>query len=439
MAPKPKKKTARGKAVEDAHQYDDKITRRLPTKDLSITLKPNAQMPLGVVLGTHPLGAIVRELHENGRALEAGLKHGDVLVTINGEAVSGHHQAAALILAASAARADEPRIVVGPSTDGSPPAAENAIQLSYYEAASAEGLMLKKRSLPKLMAIDLQKETEGMNAQKKGFAFGAALLPHPLGVSCETVEKGSLAQKVGLKAGDVLVTIAGRAILDVKEATSILNASASEGRVTLPAAGAGSNWWQGGNGKQADHLAGPLRLSYYPVKAAAVELVLLNSSFLGSAADDERVQTTRGSAQPGGSNALQASRAAVGAAAGGGGGGAFPPRDGGGGRTVAFGQADSPEHVTLDGVSSQPISPSDSFHKSPQAASGAEQGRPDNAISPALRRARNSRSGSLDKGATASTAASKRPGGGTGFSLTELEEAEQRDVESLEQIASLAK
>ena len=432
MAPKPKKRTARGKAVEDAHQYDDKITRRLPTKDLSITLKPNAQTPLGVVLGTHPLGAIVRELQENGRALEAGLKHGDVLVTINGEAVSGHHQAAALILAASAARADEPRIVVGPSTDGSPPAAENAIQLSYYEAASAEGLMLKKRSLPKLMAIDLQKETEGMNAQKKGFVFGAALLPHPLGVSCETVEKGSLAQKVGLKAGDVLVTIAGRAILDVKEATSILNASASEGRVTLPAAGAGSNWWQGGNGKQADYLAGPLRLSYYPVKAAAVELVLLNSSFLGSAADDERVQTTRGSAQPGGSNALQASRAAAGAAAAGGGGG-------GGGRTVAFGQADSPEHVTLDGVSSQPISPSDSFHKSPQAASGAEQGRPDNAISPALRRARNSRSDSLDKGATASTAASKRPGGGTGFSLTELEEAEQRDVESLEQIASLAK
>ena len=106
---------------------------------------------------------------------------------------------------------------------------------------------------------------------------------------------------------------------------------------------------------------------------------------------------------------------------------------------MAFGQAGSPEHVTLDGVSSQPISPSDSFHKSPQAASGAEQGRPDNAISPALRRARNSRSDSLDKGATASTAASKRPGGGTGFSLTELEEAEQRDVESLEQIASLAK
>lgn len=199
----------------------------------------------------------------------------------------------------------------------------------------------------------------------------------------------SCALLTGLKAGDVLNTIAGRTILDVKHATAILNASLNEGKVTIPADGdSGTNWWQGSK-SQKQQLIGPLRLSYYPSKAAAVELVLINSLYLGSSTDDERALTAE---------SLRSNEAS----------GSFPP----GKRAVAIPNKVNTEGsiVTLDGISAQPISP-------------------------ALRRARMNSQGKGSRSPERNP--SKRPGGGTGFSLDELEEAEQRDVESLQEITAL--
>ena len=210
------------KAVGDALSFDDKLTRRLPLQEATIELNADkSRPPLGIRMGNHPLGAIVRELEADGAAVAANLKRGDVIVSVDGIKVTSCHQAAETIKATVL----------------------KSLELAYYKAADAEGLLLKKRKPAKLCVLDLSATSA---------KAGLTLAEHPLGllISCATDH----AAKAGLKSGDVIATLAGRVVLHPVDAARII-AEYDASRVS--------------DGT-------PLRLTVYPAKLASLELVLIN-------------------------------------------------------------------------------------------------------------------------------------------------------------------
>lgn len=264
------KSKSKGKAlaretINEAHAIDDLLTRRLPIHELKLPTSDQA----GVTLGPHPLGAVIRTLRDGSVALEAGLKLGDVIVSVDGETFETCHEAAALISKHNH-RSDGSSIqfVTAPTEedrDSPPPVrlSDAPIMLTYYKAVDAEALLLKRRKPPKLITIDA-------NATRAHFSavghFGTVLVSHPLGARCEEVKSGSLAEYAGLRTGDVLVTIGGWARGDPKDAKKYLDTFCSEAI--------------------RNNIGQMLRLTVYPAREAAIELVLLYSSFLVGSSDD---------------------------------------------------------------------------------------------------------------------------------------------------------
>lgn len=216
------------KIINDALTFDSKLTRRLPIQECTIATGkgPDGQMMLGLTMGNHPLGAIVRALLPEGPAKTAGLNCGDVISSIDGIKVTSCQSAAEIFKA-----------TVLPT-----------LELSYYFASDAAGLLHKKRKASKHVVFDV---SEAVNPRA-----GLSLAEHPLGLLIKSVNIVDPAAKAGLKEGDVIVTLAGRAVLSPDLATEIFSQYASLGKS-----------------------APPICVTYYTSKAAALELILINSSF----------------------------------------------------------------------------------------------------------------------------------------------------------------
>ena len=221
-----KASTTSSKIVNEALTFDDKLTRRLPTQDLVLKIKreTGGEVLLGIQLGNHPLGTIIRRVEPGGCAEQHGLKRGDVIATIDNIKLVGCKQAA--------------DVIRGTVID--------EIEISYYFAKDAEGLLLKKRKAAKLVILDMSNQAWGT---------GVRLEEHPLGILVADMLP-QLAAASGIKVGDVFTTIGGRCVLDVEAAYEILKNSTGVDDPT------------------------PICGTVFTAKAAALELVILNSSFV---------------------------------------------------------------------------------------------------------------------------------------------------------------
>jgi hypothetical protein len=214
------------KIINDALTFDSKLTRRLPIQECTIAVGkgPDGQMMLGLTMGNHPLGAVVRALLPGGPAKTAGLNCGDVISSIDGIKVTSCSSAAEIFKA-----------TVLPT-----------LELSFYIATDAAGLLHKKRKASKHVVFDVSDSAHPR--------AGLSLAEHPLGLLVKSAH--ATAAKAGLKEGDVIVTLAGRAVLSPDLATAIFSQYASLAKS-----------------------APPICVTYYTSKAASLELILINSSF----------------------------------------------------------------------------------------------------------------------------------------------------------------
>ena len=226
--------SAANKTINDALKFDDKLTRRLPIQEatLNVTRGEKGEAKLGLQLGNHPLGTVVRGISRGGAAENCGLKCGDVIVTIDGLKITSCQEAAVQIKSTVL----------------------DTLEISYYKASDAEGLLLKKRKAPKLCAFDA--------AEAAHERAGMTLEEHPLGLLVAETIATDPAARAGIKKGDVIVTLAGRVVLSPDYATTIINQIATLGS---PNVGAST-----------------ICVTYLPAKAATLELVLINSSYVSA-------------------------------------------------------------------------------------------------------------------------------------------------------------
>ena len=116
------------------------------------------------------------------------------------------------------------------------------LAITCYKAATCERFLLKKRTMTKLVSMD---PTAGH--------IGLTLTGHPLGLLVLDANPFDLAYKGGIRNGDVIVTINGRATTDHREAVDVISVCTSAGE--------------------------RVRITHYDKAAAAIELVITGTNF----------------------------------------------------------------------------------------------------------------------------------------------------------------
>ena len=244
-AEKKKVKNKNIAVVSDALTFDDKFTRRLPIQELAVAAS-DGHKPLGVELGNHPLGAIIREVRKEGQAHALGLKPGDVIISIDDARVSSCHEAAQMMFAV-----------------------QRAFSMAYYLAHDAETALLKKRQPPKLTVLMLQSN----KGKPPPPGLGLKLSEHPLGLRIEDLPSDGHAVQAGLRVGDVIVTLSGRVILSIKDANDAINMAIRRARDGT---------------SNLDYLEEPLlRVTYLPRRLATLELAIIHSVYASPSIDDK--------------------------------------------------------------------------------------------------------------------------------------------------------
>ena len=225
------------RATEDlVHEAEDLVAaslqERLQTEALVIDCRSGH---LGMTICNHPLGVVVTATDPADLAYRAGLRTGDVLVTVNETRVTDHSAAARLMFDATTGQH-----------------IWDSLALTYYSAATCERFLLKRRRLANLCSLDTSQGHVGIT-----------LTSHPLGLLVCDINPSDLAYQAGIRAGAVLVTLNGHAVLDHREAVDVISACTER-----------------------------LRLSYYDPLAAAIELVCTGSSGFGSLLHIEATATS---------------------------------------------------------------------------------------------------------------------------------------------------
>ena len=174
---------------------------------------------LGMTLCNHPLGVLISEVNESDKAWNAGLRQGDVIISINGELVTGHRQAASLMFE------------------------QSTLKLEFYEAVSCERFLVRRRKPSIIVSFH----------PKEGY-LGLTISRHPLGLLVVDTDPCDLAHAAGLRVGDVIVTVNGEAVNDHQRALNIIEGCERNGQ--------------------------RIRLTYHKAEAAAIELVLTGTDYV---------------------------------------------------------------------------------------------------------------------------------------------------------------
>jgi membrane-associated protease RseP (regulator of RpoE activity) len=170
---------------------------------------------------------------------KAGLKEHDVILDFNGTAIESEEQIRRLIREVPPGRS----VTLGISRDGSP--MKISVQLADHSAMVAKvrpGVIIPPRpyegprnsiDIPgiqiQIYSAALGVQTENLTRQLGEF-FG---VKNGEGVLIRSVEKGSAAEKAGLKAGDVIVRADNEKLTDRSDLSHILRNHRSGGKVTL--------------------------------------------------------------------------------------------------------------------------------------------------------------------------------------------------------------
>ena len=155
-------------------------------------------------------GAMIRNVEPNSPAAKAGLKEGDVILQFNKQDVAGVLQLMRLVRETPAGRSVELKVrrdnrdQTFSVTTEKPP---NEFARLGIQWPDTRGII---RQIPQIQVTTAYTQSgirvEQMTDQLRDF-FGVF---SNLGVLVASVEKGSDAEKAGLKAGDVIVSIDGK-------------------------------------------------------------------------------------------------------------------------------------------------------------------------------------------------------------------------------------
>jgi len=159
-----------------------------------------------------PKGALVAEAAKDGPATEAGIKAGDTIVSVNGKTVAGPKELSREIAA---------------QKPGS------SVKLGLIRDGKEQTLSLKLGALPG----DKTAKADTGDKSQEGTSFGLSLAPAKSvkgagdkGVAIMQVDPEGAAAQQGIKAGDVILEIAGRFVTEPSEVKQALGEARKEGK-----------------------------------------------------------------------------------------------------------------------------------------------------------------------------------------------------------------
>lgn len=187
-------------------------------------------------------GVEVTMVDQDAPAGKAGLKEHDVILAYNGAKIESEEQFRRMIRETPPGRT----VTLGISRDGSPMnitaqiGDRNKLSTQAFNFDKNNGLVIGPRvELPDFnvpfnlqiltYAPSLGIQTENLN-QQLGEFFG---VKNGEGVLVKSVEKGSAAEKAGMKAGDVITRAASEKVSDRGDLRRILRSHANGGKLTL--------------------------------------------------------------------------------------------------------------------------------------------------------------------------------------------------------------
>ena len=157
-------------------------------------------------------GALVAEAQSGSPAAKAGVKSGDVITAVNGETVEDPHELARKI----AALAPNRTVTLAIIRNGSP------MTLDVTLAA---------------MPVDKTASNETGGSDEKGASalakLGLTLKPGADGVTVADVDPDSAAADKGIKQGDVILEVGGKAVSRPSEVASAINRARSDGKKSV--------------------------------------------------------------------------------------------------------------------------------------------------------------------------------------------------------------
>jgi S1-C subfamily serine protease len=192
---------------------------------------------------TGTTGALVREVVADGPAAQAGLKLGDVVVAVNGQAVDAKNDLRSRV--AEFKSGDEVTLTIVKGTANGPTDQHDVkVKLGERPAEQAFEFQLPfdNNGMPQLPQGMPQLPFGGQGQSGQAPATGGAYLGVELemtntvtsaGALLKTVVADSPAAKAGLKAGDVITAVDGSAVGDVTALRDLIQSHQSGDEITL--------------------------------------------------------------------------------------------------------------------------------------------------------------------------------------------------------------
>ena len=184
-----------------------------------------------------PRGVEATKVEEGSPAEKAGIKTGDVLLTYNGENVLGAQQLGRLVRETPIGRRVKIQVwrdgrtqTITATTEAAPGRDFNfPVDVRQIHFPNVRGTWIEDIPTPLLLwnSMSLGVECEEVNAQLADY-FG---VKH--GMLVRSISKGSAAEKAGLRAGDILVSIGDRPITSQHDLTGFLRTQQEPGK-TIP-------------------------------------------------------------------------------------------------------------------------------------------------------------------------------------------------------------
>lgn len=207
---------------------------------LGVDIRDITQDRLGPLKLKEERGVEVTMLDQDAPAAKAGIREHDVILDFNGTAVESEEQLRRLIRETPPGRT----VILGISRDGNP--LKVSVQLAEHSKVVAEAFPRvpapprlpdndfgNRIDIPAIsvytVSSSLGMQTENLTPQLGDF-FG---VKNGEGVLVRSVDKGSAAEKAGLKAGDVVVKIGDEKLSDRSDLARIMRKHRSGGKLAV--------------------------------------------------------------------------------------------------------------------------------------------------------------------------------------------------------------
>ena len=160
-------------------------------------------------------GALVADTQPNTPAAKAGLRSGDVIVSVDGQGVESPRELSRRIAA------------LGP---------RRQTQIGFLREGREQTVTVQLEALPE-RAADARSGRGGRDAPaaqpNDGSRLGLRLAPGSDGVEVAEVEPGSPASRIGLREGDVILDVGGKAVKRPADVAEAVRAARSDKRRTI--------------------------------------------------------------------------------------------------------------------------------------------------------------------------------------------------------------